>query len=217
MTGNAPTTVLVARHGRSVANEARTVAGQLDVPLSPEGHRQANALSLLLSDRALDAVYASSLRRAIATAQPTASQHGIDVRQVAAFNELHFGSLEGRNRDTDEAVRVVYERWRADPECVALPGGESFADLTKRIGPKLADLISIHEGETILIVGHQVTNRVILRALTNGSTLGINIDVVKAKLRSRNVYEICTGQHPSIRTITIRGGCLSTIREGFHE
>jgi broad specificity phosphatase PhoE len=208
------TTIFLARHGRSKANEARTVAGQLDVALSPDGHRQAEALAQLLSQYSIDAVYASSLRRAIDTAQPAASLHRLTVQTIEAFREIHFGSLEGRNRDTDPEVREAYERWRAAPDVVVPPGGESYADLVNRVSPALATLAAKHRGETILIVGHQVTNRAILGELASSAVLGP--DIAKAKLNSRNIYEICLGEHSTIRTLTIREGFIPSSRDGFH-
>ncbi len=208
------TTIFLARHGRSEANEARTVAGQLDVALSAEGHRQADALARFLAQHSIDAVYASPLRRAIDTAQPTANQHGLSVHAKEAFRELHFGSLEGRNRDTDLQAHEAYERWRCAPDQVTPPDGESYVDLSNRVKPALAAIVARHPGQTVLVVGHQVTNRVILGTLIASQTLGT--EVSKAKLRSRDVYEIYVGDSPTICTHTIREGFAPTSRDGFH-
>jgi broad specificity phosphatase PhoE len=219
-----PLTVLVARHGRSEANEARTVAGQLDVPLSHEGHRQAEALAELVADRNLSAICSSSLRRTIDTARPTATAHGLKIQAIDAFRELHFGTLEGRSRDIDDEVRLAYEAWRAAPDRATPPGGETISQLEHRVRPALAQLIAGHHadcvdhGETILIVGHQVVNRIIIGTLMES----VMADYIHLKLRSRHVYEISLGAQRHIRTLTIRANSDESAsravvaREGLH-
>lgn len=207
-------TVLLVRHGRSEANENRTIAGGLDTPLAPEGHAQAAALAQLIWDRRPrpTEVYASPLRRALDTAAPTAKRLGVAVTVVEAFRELSFGVLEGANRDTDVDARLGYERWRQDPTLAPAAGAESLGDLERRVRPALAALLASHEdGDTVLVVGHNVTNRVLLGALT-----GWPLErYATLSLRSRHLYEVTLGAAPTVRTVRLGGDRHGAASEGF--
>ena len=61
-------TLLLARHGQSVANASRRFQGSQDVPLSELGRRQAAALGAALKGGRLTHVYSSPMERARLTA-----------------------------------------------------------------------------------------------------------------------------------------------------
>ena len=209
-----PLTVLLVRHGRSEANESRVIAGGLDTPLAPQGQAQAAALAELVGSRPqpISAIYASPLQRALATAAPTAEQCGVAVTVVAAWRELSFGSLEGANRDTDPTAQAAYERWRQDPRPAPAPGAESLADLEARVRPALAAVLAEHHnGGTILVVGHNVTNRVLLGALAGWP----QADYASLSLRSRHLYELTLGPTPTLRTFRLGGDRHGAVSEGF--
>jgi broad specificity phosphatase PhoE len=69
------TTVWLARHGE-VHNPTRLLYARLPrVRLTPEGHRQANALAAFLARRPLAAIYSSPMLRARRTAQTILASH----------------------------------------------------------------------------------------------------------------------------------------------
>jgi broad specificity phosphatase PhoE len=206
--------VLLARHGRSAANEARVVAGRHDVALSGAGIEQAQQLAASLSALQLAAVCSSALRRSRETASTIAAPHRLPVTAVEAFNEMHFGTLEGCRRDI-EPTRSLYEAWRREPQQTSPFGGESMDAVTERVEPALRQLIEAHLGQTVLIVGHQVTNRVLLGLLVGSGTQAFE----RLRVRTRNVYEItlsCAMAPRSVRTHTIRAATMTTT-EGIHD
>ena len=73
-----PTRLLLVRHAEPSAETRTGVYGRLDVALSPEGEEHAERLARLLATTPITAVYASPLRRAVATAGPLAAAHGLD-------------------------------------------------------------------------------------------------------------------------------------------
>jgi len=48
---------------------------------------------------------------------------------------------------------------------VQFPGGESLADVRARVWPAVRGLADQHAGETVVLVGHQVVNKVLLCAV----------------------------------------------------
>jgi len=87
--------LLLVRHGETVWNREGRYQGVIDVPLSPEGERQAAALAVQLRSEPLAAVYSSTLRRAYYTAVPIAAAHGLTVIRDPRLNEINQGQWEG--------------------------------------------------------------------------------------------------------------------------
>ncbi|NUT56025.1 MAG: histidine phosphatase family protein, partial [Thermoleophilia bacterium] len=69
------TTLLLARHGETDWNRELRIQGSSDIELNELGRRQAQSLAQELTDVDLDAIYASDLSRAHATARAVAATH----------------------------------------------------------------------------------------------------------------------------------------------
>lgn len=196
----APATLWFVRHGESAANLARNAAylaaaeevevaeRDQDVPLSPLGERQADALGRWFAARP------DVERPTVVLASPYERAHRTAVRLVAA------GAVAGGR--TDPAQVALDERWREKelglffrvthhavrrryPEQWALreeqdvfyyrpPNGESGADVALRVRAALDDLGRDYAGERVLVVCHQVTilcARYVLERLTEAEVL----------------------------------------------
>ena len=125
--------LLIARHGATQNNLEARFTGQVDVPLSALGERQAQALAEGLSGMHLDALISSDLRRALATAEPIARLHDLEVRRDPDLREISVGIWSDR---TGASIRAedpeLVARWEADPIHVAPPGGETVVELRDR-------------------------------------------------------------------------------------
>jgi broad specificity phosphatase PhoE len=149
------TRVILVRHGETEPSARGRCVGRLDVGLSDLGRAQAEALAQPL--RALDpaAIYASSARRAIESAGPTASVCGLEVQQEADLCEVAFGALEGLTFEQVEArFPDVWREWMTSPATVCFPGGESLAHVQARANGVLAAIVSRHAGQTALVFTH---------------------------------------------------------------
>ena len=138
------------------------LGGQSDPPLSPAGNRQAEALAAALSGVDLEAVYCSDLRRSRQTAAAIAQKCGMVPRVCPALREIGLGEWEGM---TFAEVQSRYQReFRERGENIVSyqpPGGESFADLARRVLPAFRRIVA-ETGGNIAIIGHAGVNRVIL-------------------------------------------------------
>jgi len=115
----------LVRHGETVYNAARKLAGWSDVALTPRGEAQARALRPTLEGEAFDGVWSSDLQRTIHTARLAYGEPTPDRR----LREIHFGSLEGTPwNDLEETTRDALLGW----EGFATPDGESTAALAER-------------------------------------------------------------------------------------
>lgn len=134
--------IIFATHSTTLDNEQKIASGWFDVPLSPLGCEQAQALGKHFSETHVDAIYTSDLQRAYRTA--TLAFPGRAIIQDKRLRECHYGDLTRRPLD---------EIHKADHIDRPFPGGESYQDTTRRIASFLADL----SGSTVLIIGHRAT------------------------------------------------------------
>lgn len=161
-TGEATRIVLV-RHAEPDPAVRGRCYGALDVGLSPEGRRQARVLAEALEGVSLQTVYASPRRRALETAYPLAAARGLTPVVDEDLRELDFGELEGMTYDEISTRHpTLYAAWMQRPTGVRFPGGESYADLHRRVSRALAQLRARHPGDAIAVVAHGGVNRVVL-------------------------------------------------------
>lgn len=195
-------TIFLARHGQSEWNRCKRVTGQLNPELAPEGRAQAHALADLLAGVRLSAVFASDLARSRETARPVAESQGLELQELAALRELHFGALQGRFRDArDPAAAALWRARKADPLGFRLPGGETFTELSLRAGSAVRRILAAHREGMVLIVGHRNTNRAILASL-----LGWSPQVaVTASVQHNRLYRLRMGCPPDVSTIPFCG------------
>ena len=162
-----PTRIIAIRHGETAWNADTRIQGQIDIPLSATGHKQAERLARALKDEPLTAIYASDLSRAWETAQYVARAQGLAVTPEEALRERCFGDFEGKTfADIEALLPEQSVRWRKrDPE-FAPAGGESLLTLRKRVVEAAQRLAAQHPGELIAMVGHGGVMDVLYRAAT---------------------------------------------------
>lgn len=159
--------VLLIRHAQTAWNRERRFNGQADTPLDALGLQQARALGHALASVPLAAVFASPLRRAMATAESLTEGRTLGVPQPApALLELHHGVLDGMlAADALAQYGDLLARWRQSPGDVRLPGGETLAECQLRALAGLGALLSGFEpGPPVAIVSHQMVLSALLCA-----------------------------------------------------
>ncbi|MFE9693791.1 histidine phosphatase family protein [Micromonospora sp. NPDC005806] len=177
----------IVRHGESTANVAATRAEasgaelvglnhrDADVRLSPTGEEQARAtgrwLAGLPEARRPDVAVTSPYLRAVQTAELALTGSGIPVSRDERLRDRELGALDGltehgvRQRFPAEAER----RTRLGKFYYRPPGGESWPDVALRLRALLGDLRRDHEGQRVLLFGHDALVFV-LRYLVEGLT-----------------------------------------------
>jgi broad specificity phosphatase PhoE len=85
------------------------------------------------------------------------------------LHERKIGPLSGKSREEGWATyAATKERWIAGDLEHTHPGGESYADIRRRVVPLVADMAARHRGETLIVVAHGVVIRVVLTSLVSG-------------------------------------------------
>jgi probable phosphoglycerate mutase len=122
-----------------VGAETRRFIGHLDVPLSPLGVAQVEALARRLRGVALDAIYCSDLTRTRHSAEILAAPHGLAPIQDAALREFAMGQWDGLTAEEIRALDArAFRTWMGDVGRFQFPGGESLPDLAGATAPSSA-------------------------------------------------------------------------------
>ncbi len=154
--------LLLVRHGETKLNSRERFWGQTDVELGTVGIRQAEQLRDRLATERIDAIYASTLRRASVTAEIIASRHRLEIITCPELNEINFGEFEGL---TFEEISRLYpemaEQW-VNWSVAQFPAGESIDELNNRVSKFLPRLEKHTPEAAILIVAHSGTLRLLM-------------------------------------------------------
>ncbi len=162
-----PNTVLIlVRHGATQANVSRPYVLQglrPDSELLEDGIVQAKATACAVEAYPIIKAYCSPLKRARSTTRVIADFLGVPLDVEEALVEADVGQWTGLTWEEikqrwPEEYRVFHE----DPERHGYVGGENLGQVRDRVLPAVERLVARHGGETILVVGHGIVNRVLL-------------------------------------------------------
>lgn len=160
------TRVLLIRHGATVLTAEDRFAGATDVDLSEEGREQARSLAGRLAAEKLAAIYTSPLRRTRDTAGLIAAPHALVPLERQGLREISHGRWEELTRkQVEERFAEEYLAWEQDPFTYAPEEGESGASVMSRALPVVREIVLAHPGQTVAVVSHKATIRLILCAL----------------------------------------------------
>jgi broad specificity phosphatase PhoE len=172
-----PQRLWIVRHGQSAGNVARDHAESsgapwiklehrdADVPLSPLGLRQSQALGAwvhTLPPAQRPTLYLSSpYERSLQTARAVMS--GLDLPRCdliadERLREKEFGVLDRYTRKgiVDKFPELAEQRKLVGKFYFRPPGGESWCDVVFRLRSVLSELQRNHAGERVMVVAHQV-------------------------------------------------------------
>lgn len=124
------------RHGRQMSPLCN-----VDVPLAPEGRRQAELLGKRLEAERPDAVWSSGLLRAVETAEIANTIWNLPHVIRPDLREISFGDMEGMS---DAEIVKTFGEFLAEKakmkRDLPYPGGECCADVAKRVLPVFKEM-----------------------------------------------------------------------------
>lgn len=160
------TRVFLVRHGATARTAEDRFSGDGGVDLSEDGRAQVRALAKRLSTCPIVAVYASPLSRTLETAQILAERRRLGVAPRDALREIGHGHWEGlTRREVESKFPDEYSAWEQDPFTYAPAGGESGLSVLARALPALREIVVAHPGDTVLVVSHKATIRLLIASL----------------------------------------------------
>jgi ribonuclease H / adenosylcobalamin/alpha-ribazole phosphatase len=156
------TRVVLVRHGSPAHSAEQRFSGRNELPLNDVGQRQATALAARPYG-AVAAVVSSPLRRTVETAEAIAGPLGLTVETVDDLIETDFGKWEGLTFAEARAQDPAQlDAWLASPDA-APPGGESFAEVARRVRRGRESVVSAHPQSTVVVVTHVTPIKTLVR------------------------------------------------------
>jgi broad specificity phosphatase PhoE len=138
------------RHGTTEANEEGLHRGWMDIPLDEKGKADAKEAANEVQSLGVTKIYCSDLDRGIETAQIVGEELGIEPVPDFRLRPWNKGIYQGQPKDETKEEFQFY----IDNPNVAIPGGESLNDFTKRYYEVLEEYLEEAQEGVILIVFH---------------------------------------------------------------
>ncbi|WP_149183159.1 histidine phosphatase family protein [Streptomyces sp. TRM49041] len=161
--------IVLWRHGQTSWNLERRFQGSTDIELTDTGLAQARRSARLLAALKPDAIIASDLKRAAATAAELAAITGHPVGHDSALRETYAGVWQGLTHEEILArYGDEYRAWKRG-EPVRRGGGELESEVADRAAPVVLEHAEkLPEEGTLVVVSHGGTIRT-----TIGRLLGL--------------------------------------------
>jgi probable phosphoglycerate mutase len=158
------TRIILIRHGQTEWNRVERFRGRADVPLNATGLQQAEATAgRVAATWRPAAIYSSPLSRAVKTAEAIAARFDLAVQSHPGLIDIDYGEWQGLSPDeVRQRWPEALEAWTKTPQLARIPGGETLDELRARAMQTVSALAARHTGETIVLLGHTVINRIIL-------------------------------------------------------
>lgn len=155
------TTLIFVRHGQSLGNARNEFLGHTDLDLSERGYAQAKCTGEYIQKNfKVDKIYSSDLLRAYNTAKAADAFLHLGITTDEALREIYAGEWEGKSYDTlTENFYNDYSVWHSDIGNARCTGGESVAELQKRVLGKVEEIAKENNGKTVLIATHATVIR----------------------------------------------------------
>lgn len=169
-------TVILARHGRTLANVEGVLAGRNPgVNLDDHGVGQARDAAKRLTGVPLAAIVSSPLERCHQSARLLAVGRGMKIRVDERFSECDYGDWTG-GKLKDLAQEPLWAAVQRQPSGVRFPGGEAMAEMSSRAVTAVRALdaeIAAEHGEHAvwLLVSHGDILKAVL-----ADALGMHLD-----------------------------------------
>ncbi len=137
--------LILIRHGLPVRS-----AETSDPPLAIEGLEQSRRVAGVLARESIDAIYSSTMRRAIQTAEPYATLAGLEV--VTEDGIVEFDRNAGSYTPMEELKRDNYEAWARFVARGRDRG--NIVDFQNTVVRALETMVARHSGQRIAVFCH---------------------------------------------------------------
>ncbi|RLD74801.1 MAG: hypothetical protein DRJ10_16425 [Bacteroidetes bacterium] len=172
------TELIIVRHGETVENTFGICQGQTEGTLSEQGIEQNKLLAEKLKEYKIHKIYSSPLNRAFETGNAIWKYHNkIELQKDKRLMEWNMGVLQGQKFPKDF---TIYK---------PISGMENLKLVQARVKSFLDEILPQHKNQTIILVSHGLTIKVLTAMLMNVSDENIN-DIKLMKNSSFSVLNV---------------------------
>jgi probable phosphoglycerate mutase len=161
------TKIILTRHGHVEGIKPERFRGREPLELTVRGRAEAEAVAQRIAGAwQLSMIYTSPMGRCVKTGAAIAEACGIAAEVCDDLNDIDYGAWQFKT--FDEAKKddpALFAAWFATPHLIRFPNGESLQDLAARAANALRFVLARRADETIVLVGHDSTNRALLLQL----------------------------------------------------
>ena len=158
------TKILLTRHGHVEGIKPARFRGREPLDLTARGRAEAEAVARRIAGAwRPSAIYTSPMGRCVATGAAIAKACGIAAKTCDDLNDIDYGAWQFKTFvDAKAQNPELFATWFATPQLVRFPNGEALQDLAARVADAVRMVLSRHAGDTIVLVGHDSVNRMLL-------------------------------------------------------
>ena len=199
------TKILLTRHGHVPGIAPERFRGRAPLELTERGRAQAAAVARRIAEGfRVRKIYTSPMKRCVDTGAAIAKTSGAAAEICDDLNDIDYGAWQFKTfASARKADPNLFAAWFATPQLVRFPSGESLQDVAARAANTLRFVLARHPRDTIVLVGHDSINRVLLLQL-----LGLPLAAYRRLAQS----PCCLNE------IDIDGGnvCIARLNETHH-
>ncbi len=158
------TKILLTRHGHVDGISPPRFRGREPLELTALGRSEAAAVAERIAGAWRPSkIYTSPLSRCVATGAAIAKACAIAAEICDDLNDIDYGAWQFKTFEyANERDPTLFAAWFASPQVARFPNGESLQDLAARAANALRFVLARHGGDTVVLVGHDSVNRVLL-------------------------------------------------------
>jgi phosphoserine phosphatase len=155
------TKILLVRHGHVEGIKPDRFRGRADLALTQQGLAEADATARRIAEQWQPIiVYTSPLQRCLATGEAISRTCGVDRIALDLLSDIDYGRWQFKTFDEARKLDAgLFAAWFTSPHLVRFPEGESLQDLLARAADVLRLVLDRHGDQTVVLVGHDSTNR----------------------------------------------------------
>lgn len=166
------------RHGSTRLNNhndetADRIRGWLDVPLSPEGKKEAKQTAQDLKNTTIDMIRSSDLVRAMATAEALGKVLDVKVSATRVLRPWDMGDFSG---EKVEDVKADLKKYAIATPDKPAPNGESFNTFKSRCLGGIVNLLKTHPDNVLALVTHHRVERLLKAWISAGQKPSYTLD-----------------------------------------
>lgn len=156
--------LILIRHGHFEGLDRDKFTGQIDCPLSDTGRNQAELTAQhIRQTEKISAIYSSPLKQSIDSASPLRRLCDVEINILPELIGISYGAWQNRRHDAiamEDPLR--FKTWNRRPDLTLIPGADNLQFVQGSLVHALKTLVEQHGGETIVAIGHDSSNIILL-------------------------------------------------------